>query len=291
MHWDDLRYLAAFAEYGSLLGAARALGTEHATVGRRIEQLETALGLKLLDRRGRRLSLTLAGERILVIAQNMQAEAHAALRIAEGSRDDLTGEVTITAPPAFAAHVIAPRLAGFADAYPNLLVRLLGEARQASLNRREADIAVRLSRPTEDDLVQLKLMEIGFRPYATADYLEQHVREHWRFIGSDGDIRHSPQQQALQDIAGKNRFAYRSGDVMIQASLAAEGAGIAMLPDFLAGRQSGLIPALPDHPPLMRSVWLVLHNDLRQAPKVRAVVDYLCSIDKGDRGTERPIEI
>lgn len=275
MQWDNLRYLAAFAEYGSLLGAARALGTEHATVGRHLEQLEAALGLKLLDRRGRRLSLTLEGERILVIAQTMQAQANAALRIAEGSRGDLVGEVTITAPPALAAHIIAPRLAGFADKYPDLAVRLLGEARQASLDRREADIAVRLSRPTDDSLVQLKLMEISFRAYASAPYLEHHAREDWCFIGSDGEIRNSPQQQALQDLAGSNRIAYRSGDVTIQAALAVQGAGIAMLPDFLAAGESRLVVALPDHPPLMRSVWLVMHNDMRQAPKVRAVIDHI----------------
>jgi DNA-binding transcriptional LysR family regulator len=275
MNWDDLRHLSAFAEEGSLLGAARKLGVEHATVARRIESLEQALTLKLVDRRGRRLSLTVEGERIAAIARRMGGEADGIARIVETSLGSIRGEVTISVPPAFGAAVVAPRIAVLARQYPQLTIRLTGEARQASLDRREADIAIRLSRPVEGDLTLLKLTEILFRAYASPDHLSTRLRDDWQFIGSDGETGRSPQQEELQRLAGPSGFSAWASDVLMQLALARGGGGIAMLPDFLTPEENGLVPVFPDRPPLMREAWLVVHNDLRRSPPVRVVIDHL----------------
>lgn len=275
MNWDDLRHLSAFAEEGSLLRAARRLGVEHATVARRIESLEQALSLKLVDRRGRRLSLTAEGERIATIARRMSGEAEAIARIVDISLSSIRGEVTISVPPAFGAAVVAPHIAALTRHYPQLTVRLTGEARQASLDRREADIAIRLSRPVEGDLTLLKLTEIAFRAYASPDHLSARQRNDWQFIGSDGETGHSPQQEELHRLAAANRFSARTGEVLMQLALARSGAGIAMLPDFLKPEENGLVAVFPDQAPLIREVWLVVHNDLRRSPPVRAVIDHL----------------
>lgn len=275
MNWDDLRHFAALCSEGSLLSAAKALGTEHATVSRRIEALERKTGLKLVDRRGRRLQLTDDGERIAILALRMRDEADGIQRIMRGKRDDIAGEVTISAPPALSVCVIAPCLASLANRYPLLTVRLLAETRQASLNRREADIAVRLSRPVEGDLALVKLMEVIFRPYASQDLIETANSSDMSLIGSDGDVRDSPQQQALEKIAHGKTYAFRSSDVMVQFALAKAGAGIAMLPDFLTPEQHGLVNVDPDAKPLVREAWLVIHNDLKNSGPVRAVVDHL----------------
>ncbi len=275
MNWDDLRHFSAFAEEGSLLSAARRLRVEHATVARRIESLEASLTLKLVDRRGRRLSLTTEGERIAAIARRMNGEAEAIARIVDASLSSVHGEVTISVPPAFGAAVVAPHVASLTAQHPHLTIRLTGEARQASLDRREADIAIRLSRPLDGDLMIVKLMDIFFRAYASGDYLAKQPRDSWQFIGSDGETGRSPQQAELQRMAGENRICTWTGDVLMQCALASGGGGIAMVPDFLQPEQSGLIAAFPDHPPLMREVWLVVHNDLRRAPAVRAVIDHL----------------
>ncbi|WP_165217113.1 LysR family transcriptional regulator [Affinirhizobium pseudoryzae] len=275
MNWDDLRHLASFAEEGSLLGAARRLSVEHATVARRIESLEAALNLKLVDRRGRRLSLTAEGERIAAIARRMSGEADGIPRIVDTSLSSVHGEVTISVPPAFGAAVVAPHVARLTAEHPQLTIRLMGEARQASLNRREADIAIRLSRPVEGDLMIVKLMEISFRAYASPDYLANHPRDRWQFIGSDGETGRSPQQAELQRLAGDQRFSAWTGEVLMQLALAKNGGGIAMLPDFLKPEDNRLVPAFPEHPPLMREAWLVVHNDLRRSPAVRAVIDHL----------------
>ncbi|MCJ8508435.1 LysR family transcriptional regulator [Rhizobium lemnae] len=275
MNWDYLRHFAALCSEGSLLGAAKALGTEHATVSRRIEALERKTGLKLVDRRGRRLQLTDDGQRIAALALRMRDEADGIQRILRGKRDEIAGEVTISAPPALSVCVIAPCLASLANRYPLLTVRLLAETRQASLNRREADIAVRLSRPVEGDLALVKLMEVIFRPYASIQLIDKMNTRDMPLIGSDGDVRESPQQQALEQIAHGRPYAFRSSDVIVQFALAKAGAGIAMLPDFLTPEQHGLVSVDPEAKPLVREVWLVIHNDLRNSGPVRAVVDHL----------------
>lgn len=275
MDWDDLRHFAAFAEQGSLLSAARALHVEHATVSRRIEALERSLALKLVDRRGRRLRLTAEGERIAAIARRMEGEANAIARLVRGAAEDISGEVTLSAPPAFGSIVVAPALCGLAQNHPRLTIRLLGEARTAALDRREADIAIRLSRPAEGDLTLTKLADVTFRAYASPEHLAAHDPQDWLFIGSDGEVRQSPQQHELARLAAGRRFALWSGEVSMQMALACHGAGIAMLPDFLRPERRGLVPAFPEAAPLMREAWLVVHSDLRHAPGIRTVIDHL----------------
>lgn len=104
--WENLRYFAALAQAGTLSGAARQLHVEHATIARRIAALETELNLKLVDRRGRRLSLTVDGERIAALVEHMEKDAQAIDRAAESARSELTGDVTISAPPALAAAML-----------------------------------------------------------------------------------------------------------------------------------------------------------------------------------------
>jgi DNA-binding transcriptional LysR family regulator len=215
----------------------------------------------------------------------MQAETQAVLRIAQGAaRGDVRGEVTVSAPPALAAVMIAPLLASVGQQHPHLSIRLSGETRQVSLDRREAEIAIRLSRPTEPDLTIIKLMEIAFRPYATSDYLSSVEEDAWCFIGSDGNVRHSPQQIALQSMTGDGRYSFWSDDVSIQAALAQGGAGVAMLPDFVVPPHPHLVSAKPKDPPLIREVWLAVHSDMKQVPAIRVVMECLKKLGKPSLG-------
>ncbi|GGE16174.1 LysR family transcriptional regulator [Aureimonas endophytica] len=275
MDWDDLRHFAGFVEAGSLAGAARVLGIEHATVARRIAALEARLRLKLVDRRGRRLVLTPDGERVADLAKGVATEMRRLERLAEGARSELAGTVTISAPSAYAGAVLAPKLARLRQRHPGLALRLLGEARTASLDRREADIGIRLSRPEAGDLTAIKLGEMAFRLYAAPAYLAAVPEADWRFIGSEGAMAGSPQQTALEGIAGDRPFGLRSDHVEIQVALAAAGGGIAILPDFMTENDPRLVPVPPDRPALRRGIWLVVHSDMRNAPAIRAVIDGL----------------
>lgn len=278
MDWDDLRHFCALASAGSLSAASRQLGVEHATVARRIASLEQALGIPLVDRRGRRWTLTPDGARIAAMAERMAIEARAVRRAADGARSDLSGSVTISAPPVLATEVLTAPLVDLQVRHPQLTIRIIGEARAASLDRAEADIAIRLKRPEDGALTITKLGEMRFRLYASPAYLAATPEPDWHFIGYDGPMDSAPQQVALAAVAGARPFSFQASTVEIQQAAARAGAGIAALPDFMGQRDPGLVPVVPDVPLITREIWFVVHSDMIRAAPVQAVLRRLRAV-------------
>ncbi|UZE09124.1 LysR family transcriptional regulator [Pseudomonas sp. B21-053] len=274
--WEDLRYFIVFAHERSLSGAARALKVDHATVARRISALESSLNLKLVDRRPRAYVITEDGERIAQLGRRMENESFAVQRTALAGQDNYVGEVTVSAPPALASALIAPHLNELRANYPQLSLQLIGSLGSASLSRREADIAVRLSRPKEPDLVARKVATIPFYLYASADYLAATAAQDLAFIAYDETMEQSPQQAWLKQQANDRPILLRSNDLNIQATAAQAGAGVAALPGFL-GERYGLQAVPSVGADLTRDVWLVVHNDIRHTPAVLAVMSFLVS--------------
>jgi DNA-binding transcriptional LysR family regulator len=271
--WENLRHFAALAQAGTLSGAARQLQVEHATVARRIAALEAELKLKLVDRRGRKLLLTVDGERIAALVEHMGRGARAVDRAAEGSRSELAGKVTISAPPTFAAAMLARPLVALRKQHPGITICILGETPRASLDRREADIAIRLSRPAEGDLVIVKLTELTFQLYGSPAYLHQTSPEDWAFIGYEERMDAAPQQSALIGRSAGRSICFRASTLEIQHALVRESGGVAMLPDFMAGNDPALVLAGPNPQPVRRDVWLIFHPDMKGSAVIRAVVD------------------
>lgn len=272
--WDDLRYFTAFAEQGSLAAAARHLAVEHATVARRIAALEAALNLALVDRRGRVHGLTAEGEQVAALARRMAAEAFGVERFASGGQAKVEGEVTVSAPPAFIATLIAPRVAPLIARHPGLRLHLVGAKDHASLARKETDIALRLTRPTQADVVTRRLGAMVFRFYAQPAYLARVPAAQFSFIRYDAAMARSPQEQWVQAHVGERRVVLRSNDLRIQAEAAAAGAGVVLLPGFLASQYAlAEVPGLGE--PLARDLWLAYHADLRRAPALQVAVEFL----------------
>mgnify|MGYP000636901199 CR=1 FL=1 len=275
MDWENLRHFLAFATHGSLSGAARALGVEHATVARRIAALEAHLSIKLVDRRGRRLILTPDGERISAIAHAMGADADAIERAAAGTRAEVSGEIAISAPPSFtAARLVAP-LAALQKRHPGLRIRLIGESRSAALEKREADIAIRLSRPEEGELTIVKLAVMTFRLYASRAYLAETPERDWTFIGYDSAMALAPQQVKLRDIAAGRPITLTASTAEIQLAAVRAGVGIAILPDFLTEGDATLQRVSADDAVFRRDVWLAVHSDMKAATGIRTVIEAL----------------
>jgi DNA-binding transcriptional LysR family regulator len=271
--WEDLRHFAALSETGSLSGAARLIGVEHATVARRVARLEAQTGLKLVDRRGRRFRLTVEGEKIAGILHAMQEAAAAVERAKAGRQSPLVADVTISAPPAYAAARLARPLADLRRQHPGIRVRVIGETRQASLNRREADIAIRLSRPAVGDLTCIKIGESQFRLYASMSYLEATPIAAWEFVAYDEALDAAPQQARLLSLLKGRAIGLRASTLEMQTAFLLAHGGVGMLPDFVADGQDGLVVVDPDEPPLTREVWMVVHTDMKDAPPIRAVMD------------------
>lgn len=273
--WENLRHFAALARTGSLSAAARLLTVEHATVARRVAALEEEVGLKLVDRRGRRLSLTADGDRIAAIAERMEVEAQAVRRAADGGRSEIAGTVTISAPPALAAVMLAEPLVALQRSHPSLRIHIIGEARSASLHQREADVALRLNRPVKGDLVIVKVAQLAFRLYASSSYLAASTPQEWQFVAHDKPLEDVPQQRMLESVAKTTDFVFASAALEIQLALVRAGGGIAMLPDFMITGKDELEAVHTGEPALVRDLWLVTHSDMQNAAPIRAVVNSL----------------
>lgn len=274
LDWDNLRHFLALADDGSLSAAARRLRVEHATVARRVAALESEVGVKLVDRRAGRYALTPDGRRVADYARRMENEAFSIERLLRAAQDNLAAEMTITAPPLIASHLIAPRLAMLRRDHPNLRLRLLGDSRTVSLPRREADIALRLSRPDDAALVSRRIGSMTYRLYASAAYLRRRAKADYEFIAFDESLDHVAQQSWLNGLLAGRPVVLRSNDLAVQSAAAQAGVGIAALPDFL-GAEAGLRQAEPALGPVTRDVWLTYHEDMRGSPGLVVLTDFL----------------
>lgn len=272
--WDDLRYFLALAQAGTFLGAAKQLGVEHATVSRRVVSLEASLGRKLIDRRGRRTVLTADGEQVATHATLIALQTGAIEQLGRSSATELRGHVRISAPPALSSVLLAKPIVTMRQDYPGVQITLVGEKRLASLNKREADIAVRLSRPEDGDYSITKLGEMTFNLYASKHYLETVAPSDWSFIGYDEAMNAAPQQVRLMELAAGRPIAVRSSVLEFQTAAATFGGGVVMLPDFAAA-DADTLQRIESEPVLAREVWLVVHSEIKDIPSVRVVMDAL----------------
>jgi DNA-binding transcriptional LysR family regulator len=276
--WEDVHVFCVFMRHKSLSGAARELQVEHATIARRIASLEHDLNLKLVDRRSRIYVPTADGDAIAHLGARMEEQAFAVARAAESGQHAIQGEVLISSPPVLTLNLIAPRLGDLRRQHPALRLRIIGETRTASLHQGEADLAIRLSRPTGAALVVRKLGSIPFRLYASGEYLKECAPDAWTFLAYDESMEQSPQQTWLKAHAGGRPVILSSNHLEIQQEAAAAGAGIVGLPFFAGDRDERLVRVDSEGPSLARDVWLTVHDDLRHVPRVTAVMDFVSEV-------------
>lgn len=276
MQWDDVRYFLALARQGSLSATARFLAIEHSTVARRVSSLEQALELKLFDRLPRGWTLTPEGQALYERARLLEEDMQALQRTARG-QSALAGRVRVSAPPLLLNYFVLPHLDEFHTMYPQVELELIGERRGADLGRGEADIALRMSEPREPDLVARKLGHIGYGLYGTQACCTRPESER-AFIGFDDSMPELPQKLWLDSHVGTRRYALRANDMVAMCQAAGQGWGIALLPRFLAAKDHRLQWMDAAMPPPSLPVYLVMHADVRRAPRVRSTADYLIEI-------------
>ncbi|MGI4881507.1 MAG: LysR family transcriptional regulator [Janthinobacterium lividum] len=269
-----MRHFLALADAGTLSGAARALKVDHATVGRRVSALEVSLGGTLIERLPKRWVLTETGQHIATLGEAMQAQAYMLERAARARHAPLSGTVTISTPPAFASQFLAPRLLALRRLYPDIHVSLLGGPGYSSLSQQEADIAVRITRPTEASSVTRKIGSMEYWLYGAPGYADRPPAD-WQFIAYGTQLDHIPEQRWLSDYAADRPIVFRTNDLASQVAAARVGIGVAVLPCFLAYRDAGLVALASDQIPVVRDIYLTVHADLRRMPAVRAVLEFI----------------
>lgn len=284
MDWDDLRFALAVTRAGSLTGAAQALGVDHTTVGRRIDRLERALNSKLFDRMKTGYEPTAAGEKLLGVAETVEAAVLAGEGEIAGENAAITGSVRIGAPDGFGTYFLAPRLGALYDAHPKLDVELVATARSFSLSKREADVSIALSLPTQGRVVGRKLIDYRLGLYASRSYLERcgaprnraDLAAH-RLIGYIDELLYTPELDYLHLVYPQGTPRFRSANLIAQFQAVASGMGIAVLPAFIAHGVAGLESVLPDEISLMRSFYLLIHADNQRLGRIRAITRFIQS--------------
>lgn len=274
--WDDVRFFLAVAREGGLSPAARTLGVEHSTVARRISQLEDGLRLRLFDRLPRRWSLTQDGRGLLDAALRLESEALAFTRAAVGAGAGI-GVVRISAPPALAGKWLMPRLCEHAQAWHGLSLELLAETRSSDLYRREAEIALRLSRPSQAGLTARRAGTIAFDLYGTREWLDRSPAG-WQFAGYADPLDTVPQMEALARFAADRPFVLRTNDLNVLFEACRAGLAVTTLPAFLADGDRSLTRLPGMEKPLCRDLWIVVHPDVRRSPQVRRVADLIARL-------------
>jgi DNA-binding transcriptional LysR family regulator len=209
--WDDIRYFLAVARQGSLSAASRQLGVEHSTVARRVATLERRIGVRLFDRLPRSWTLTDEGQALVEPAERLEDEALAFSRAATAA-PATQGRVRVSTPPVFGSHFLLPQLATHSARWPGIVLDVIGETRSVNLHRREADVAMRLMRPSEPGLAARRLGTMSMRLYAAPAWLTR-PEAAWRFIGYGEPLSEVPQQRLLARIAGERPFVLFTNDL------------------------------------------------------------------------------
>lgn len=283
MQWDDLQVFLAVHRTGSHAGAARALRVDASTIGRRIVQLEAALGARLFDRSRAGLTPTTAGTALVPRAERVEAEVLSIGREVRGLDAALAGPVRLTASDGIAAYRLLPKLPALLATHPQVALTVRTDARNLDLSRREADVAVRLGRPTEKTLVARRLGALRFGIYGARGFFDrapvprtiEDLAAH-PFVGFDAGSPVSQTAWLARTVRGV-RFALHVSTTTAQVAACKLGFGLALLPSIVEDHEP-LVPVLPRLASMTREVWAVTHQDLRKAARVALVMEWLANV-------------
>jgi DNA-binding transcriptional LysR family regulator len=286
--WNDLQTFLAIARAGQLARAAKTLGVDATTLGRRLRRLEARLGQTLFEQTREGQVPTAAGERLLATVELMQ---RAAARIEErgNKAEQLSGVLRVTMSEGLGTWVVARHLGEFVERHPALTVDLAATSGFLSLSKREADLAVMLGRPLAGPVLSSKLADYRLQLYASRDYLATHgmpadvvaLAAH-RLIGYVPDLLYAPELNYLDEIGPRLEPSVRSPSINAQHALIAAASGIGVLPCFIGMQDPSLVPVLPERS-ILRSFWLVTHKDTRQRQRVRVFRAWLADLVRRQR--------
>ncbi|MDB5807671.1 MAG: LysR family transcriptional regulator [Betaproteobacteria bacterium] len=272
--WEDLRVFLALGRHGSLSAAARALAVNHATISRRVRALEASQGEKLAERRPEGYVLTPAGTRTLAVAGDMEAAVQTLGR--GGTEGSPKGVVRVNASPALAQGFLVGRLARLPTLFAGLDIDLATDLRAVSLERRKADIAIRLGRPHDGDFIARQLGRMAFGFYGTSSLCRRvEGGADPVFVGFDEENADMPEAAWLAHHYPQARVSFRTNNQFAQATAARAGAGLALLPHYIGRQESGLRLCRLAPIPTPREIWALLRRQDRKDLPIKTVLEYL----------------
>ena len=283
MEWTDLRYFLAAVRGGNLSAAARELGVNYTTVGRRLDALQHELGATLIQRTPDGLTLTRAGEAVKDLCEKIDASVLEIERRAAGQDRELGGTVRLTATETLAARFLIPAMADLRRAHPEIEVELIPDYRMLDLSRRQADLAMRNARPTDPHLVCRRVGGFAITLYASRAYLAERGRPR-RGAGFNGHdlvswtyLSQATRTQFMGESIDGARIVFRSNSTLALVHAVAEGFGIGYVPCYLANEDPRMMRIWPDVAPRMVPLWLIHHEDLRRTARIKLVSDAIAA--------------
>ena len=298
MNWDDLRFFLAVAGAGSLSGAGQQLGVNTTTVLRRVASLEDDLGARLFERERTGYRLTAAGEKLVETLEPVDRRLSALPRDFAAAGEGAEGAVRLAAGDVIAASLLAPEFPAFRRDHPGLELEIVTDPRLASAGQapkignplKDVDVALRLARPTQGDMLMRKVGDMAYALYASPAYIEARGRPSQMQDIAGHDLIGFPRAETplgpvwwFSRAEKSGRIALRSSSVSARAAAAREGLGLAALPCIMGDTESDLVRVFGPDVLGSLELWLMARNDLAQLAHVRAVMEFVVDAVKRHR--------
>jgi len=280
MDWNDLKYFLAVARNGSLTQTSSDLKVSQSTVGRRIAELEQGVGMTLFQKHQTGYFLTDEGRAILQYAEAVEDSIISLERSAAGLDKTPTGTVRLATSENLATDLIIPALPAFRQTFPGICLEIITSTATAELDRREADIALRVVRPTRGNLKVRRVGRMTYSVYGSREYIERHPVIEGEplggrhFIAWDDSHSYMPAAVWLSKEHPDCKIALVTSSLPSQIAAVRAGLGLAVIPDFLTVKDD-FIRVVPSDQMFDAEVWLVTHADLVASGRIRAVSDFL----------------
>lgn len=287
MNWDDLRFVLAVADHGSVASAARRLGVNHTTVLRRVHAFEEAQKIRLFERLPTGYALTAEGEQLVAAARSIDDTVAALERRIAGQDLKLEGTIRVTTTDTFMTSILPRHLASFRRRHPRIAIELALTNSRLNLTKRDADVAIRPAKELPAPLIGRRVADVGFAVYGAKDYVDTHstdmlAAEH-AWLAGDELLANSPMAGWMYRHVRDARIAFRADSFVALRHAAAAGLGLAVLPCCLGDADLMLHRLDGPMDDLSTGLWLLTHLDLSQAARIRAFMDHMEDALTGDR--------
>ncbi|MEP1142379.1 MAG: LysR family transcriptional regulator [Henriciella sp.] len=284
MNWDDLKIFLDVARQPKLELAASQLQLDATTISRRLRRLESALEVTLFERTRKGHRLTPAGERL---AQQVESMESLSLDIVSESaaKQGAAGRVRLGVTEGLGSSIIAPALGRFKTEHKTIDIDLIAATGFVSIPKREADMSILLTRPAAGRLKIRKLSDYSLKLYGTQEYLDQRGMISSRsdlsqqiLIGYVDDLIYSSQLRYFDELLPGLTPELCSPSILAQAEMVASGAGLGILPVFMAHKNPALVEILPAEIQVKRTFWLAVHEDVASLARNRLMIDFLVEL-------------
>lgn len=281
MNWDDMRLFLGLARNGRVAIAAKGLKVDPTTLIRRVKKLEDSLNCNLFELTKKGYVLTSQGSELVRYIEKAEHYFLEAQNELSDERSHLAGTIRVSVSEGFGSWFLAPLLPDFKAQYPGICIELVATSGFLNLNKREADMAILLEKPSKGLLVTQKLTDYELYLYTHETLVQSakpkslHDLRHFNLVSYVPDLVYAPQLKFIEETALSQLSALRSTSINAQHQMLVNGAGVGILPKFIAEHQAGLVRLLQQDIHIKRTFWLASHKETYTQAKFQAFSSWL----------------